>query len=140
MFELLSTTSARSGNKITKTTKDYANVTEKAEITTERFDTPGKMTFSMLQKNIDDLSVGSAVRFRADGVNMFKGYIFKREDTFDGVSSFTAYDQLRYLKANASYAFKKKELRKIIQKIADDFQLKTGTLERTGYKFPTLEN
>lgn len=138
MFELLSTTSARSGNKITKTTKDYANVTEKAEITTERFDTPGKMTFSMLQKNIDDLSVGSAVRFRADGVNMFKGYIFKREDTFDGVSSFTAYDQLRYLKANASYAFKKKELRKIIQKIADDFQLKTGTLERTGYKFPTL--
>ena len=78
------------------------------------------------------------MKFKADGVKMFKGYIFKREDTFDGVSSFTAYDQLRYLKANASYAFKKKELRKIIQKIADDFQLKTGTLEKTGYKFPTL--
>lgn len=138
MFELLSTTSLKSGNKTTKTTKDYANVTEKVEITTERFDSPGKMTFSMLQKNIDDLSVGSVVKFKADGVKMFKGYIFKREDTFDGVSSFTAYDQLRYLKANASYAFKKKELRKIIQKIADDFQLKTGTLEKTGYKFPTL--
>lgn len=138
MFELLSTTSLKNGNKTTKTTKDYANVTEKVEITTERFDSPGKMTFSMLQKNIDDLSVGSVVKFKADGVKMFKGYIFKREDTFDGVSSFTAYDQLRYLKANASYAFKKKELRKIIQKIADDFQLKTGTLEKTGYKFPTL--
>ena len=138
MFELLSTTSVKSGNKTTETTKDYANVTEKVEITTERFDSPGKMTFSMLQKNIDDLSVGSVVKFKADGVKMFKGYIFKREDTFDGVSSFTAYDQLRYLKANASYAFKKKELRKIIQKIADDFQLKTGTLEKTGYKFPTL--
>ena len=138
MFELLSTTSLKSGNKTTKTTKDYASVTEKVEITTERFDSPGKMTFSMLQKNIDDLSVGSVVKFKADGVKMFKGYIFKREDTFDGVSSFTAYDQLRYLKANASYAFKKKELRKIIQKIADDFQLKTGTLEKTGYKFPTL--
>ena len=28
MFELLSTTSVKSGNKTTKITKDYANVTE----------------------------------------------------------------------------------------------------------------
>ena len=70
MFELLSTTSLKSGNKTTKTTKDYANVTEKVEITTERFDSPGKMTFSMLQKNIDDLSVGSVVKFKADGYNV----------------------------------------------------------------------
>lgn len=134
MFELISSTE----NKNKTIVRDYANVTEKAEITTERFDAPGKMTFSVLYKNIGALDVGSMVKFKADGVKMFKGYIFKREDTFDGVSSFTAYDQLRYLKANASYAFKKKELRQIIKKIAEDFQLKTGTLEKTGYRFPTL--
>lgn len=134
MFELISSTE----NKNKTIVRDYANVTEKAEITTERFDVAGKMTFSVLHKNIGALDVGSMVKFKADGVKMFKGYIFKREDTFDGVSSFTAYDQLRYLKANASYAFKKKELRQIIKKIAEDFQLKTGTLEKTGYRFPTL--
>ena len=134
MFELISSTE----NKNKTIVRDYANVTEKAEITTERFDAAGKMTFSVLNKNIGALDVGSMVKFKADGVKMFKGYIFKREDTFDGVSSFTAYDQLRYLKANASYAFKKKELRQIIKKIAEDFQLKTGTLEKTGYRFPTL--
>ena len=134
MFELISSTE----NKNKTIVRDYANVTEKAEITTERFDAAGKMTFSVLNKNIGALDVGSMVKFKADGVKMFKGYIFKKEDTFDGVSSFTAYDQLRYLKANASYAFKKKELRQIIKKIAEDFQLKTGTLEKTGYRFPTL--
>ena len=134
MFELISSTE----NKNKTIVRDYANVTEKAEITTERFDAAGKMTFSVLNKNIGALDVGSMVKFKADGVKMFKGYIFKREDTFDGVSSFTAYDQLRYLKANASYAFKKKELRQIIKKIAEDFQLKTGILEKTGYRFPTL--
>lgn len=134
MFELISSTE----NKNKTIARDYANVTEKAEITTERFDAAGKMTFSVLNKNIGALDVGSMVKFKADGVKMFKGYIFKKEDTFDGVSSFTAYDQLRYLKANASYAFKKKELRQIIKKIAEDFQLKTGILEKTGYRFPTL--
>lgn len=134
MFELISSME----NKNKTIVRDYANVTEKAEITTERFDAAGKMTFSVLNKNIGALDVGSMVKFKADGVKMFKGYIFKKEDTFDGVSSFTAYDQLRYLKANASYAFKKKELRQIIKKIAEDFQLKTGTLEKTGYRFPTL--
>ena len=134
MFELISSTE----NKNKTIVRDYANVTEKAEITTERFDAAGKMTFSVLNKNIGALDVGSMVKFKADGVKMFKGYIFKKEDTFDGVSSFTAYDQLRYLKANASYAFKKKELRQIIKKIAEDFQLKTGILEKTGYRFPTL--
>ena len=137
-FSLISSTVVKNGNKTTTTTKDYADVTEKVEFTTERFDSPGKMTFSVLQENIDDLTVGSKVSFKCDGVKMFKGYIFKREDTFDGVSSFTAYDQLRYLKAKASYVFKKRELRKIIQKIADDFELKCGSLAKMGHKFPTL--
>ena len=95
-FSLISSTVVKNGNKTTTTTKDYSDVTEKVEITTERFDSPGKMTFSVLQENIDDLTVGSKVSFKCDGVKMFKGYIFKREDTFDGVSSYTAYDQLRY--------------------------------------------
>ncbi len=120
------------------TKKDYSSVTEKVELSTSRYDTPGKMTFSMVNKGLEDLQVGSIVYLKIGKVKMFKGYIFKREDSFDGLASFTAYDQVRYLKANASYAFVNADLASIIKKIARDFNLKVGDLAKTGYKFPSL--
>lgn len=122
----------------TDTKKDYSGVTEKVELSFSRYSTPGKMTFSMVNKGLKDLQIGSLVRLKIDGEKMFMGYIFKREDTLDGLVSFTAYDQVRYLKANASYAFRNKEIGEIIKKIAGDFNLKIGDLASTGYKFPSL--
>ncbi len=118
--------------------KDYSSVTEKVEISTSRYDTPGKMTFSIVNKGLENLQLGSVVYLKSGKTKMFKGYIFKREDSFDGVASFTAYDQVRYMKANASYAFSNVELAAIIKKIAGDFNLKVGVLAKTGYKFPSL--
>lgn len=117
--------------------KDYSSVTEKVEISTSRYDTPGKMTFSIVNKGLENLQLGSVVYLKSGKTKMFKGYIFKREDSFDGVASFTAYDQVRYMKANASYAFSNVELAAIIKKIAGDFNLKVGVLAKTGYKFPS---
>lgn len=120
------------------TKKDYSGVTEKVELTTSRYSSPGKMTFSMVNKGLKDLQIGSIVYLNVEKKKLFKGYVFKREDTLDGLSTFTAYDQVRYLKANASYAFYNAELDTIIKIIAGDFNLKVGNLAKTGYKFPSL--
>ncbi len=74
----------------------------------------------------------------AGGRKLFKGYIFTIERNREGETTYTAYDQLRYLKANASYVFENMSLSQIIQQIAADFGLTVGTLTETGYIFPCL--
>ncbi len=117
---------------------DYANVAKEVEITTNRMDSPGKMSFTCIESGSAAIEEGSPVELVADGVKMFKGYVFSSERNQDGETSYVAYDQLRYLKANASYVFENMSLSQIIQRIAADFGLVTGTLADTGYVFPCL--
>ena len=117
---------------------EYANVTQEAELTTERMDSASKLSFSCLEDSNIALPEGSMVELTVDGVKMFKGYVFTAERNRDGEVTYTAYDQLRYLKANASYTFENMTLGQIIQQIAADFQLTCGTLADTGYTFPCL--
>lgn len=117
---------------------DYTDVVEEVEITTNRMDSPGKMAFCILGQGAASIPEGSSVEFVVDGVKMFKGYVFSAERNQDGETSYIAYDQLRYLKANASYVFENMSLSQIIRRIADDFGLAVGTLADTGYVFPCL--
>lgn len=117
---------------------EYANLTTEVEITTQRYDNPGKMTFTCIEKGGVNIDMGSSVLFMVGGVPMFKGYIFTMERNRDGETTYTAYDQLRYLKANSSYVFQAMTLGQIIQQIAADFNLTCGILEDTGYAFPCL--
>ena len=118
---------------------DYGNTAQKIEWTTERFDTPGSLSFTCLEDSGIAIPEGSSVEFSADGVKMFKGYVFTAERNKDGEVTYTARDQLRYLKANASYLFQNMTLPQIIQQIAADFGLKVGAIEDTGYVFPYLD-
>lgn len=118
---------------------DYSTAAQNIELTTERFDTPGALTFTCLEDRGIAIPEGSSVEFSVDGVKMFKGYVFTAERNKDGEVTYTARDQLRYLKANASYLFQNMTLSQIIQRIAADFGLKVGTLENTGYAFPYLD-
>ena len=117
---------------------DYTDVIQKAELTTNRFDSPGKLSFTCLEKSGIGIAEGSSVELSVDGIKMFKGYVFTAERNQDGEVSYVAYDQLRYLKANASYVFEAMTLPQIIQRIAADFGLACGTLEEPGYAFPCL--
>lgn len=117
---------------------DYTNVIQKAELTTNRFDSPAKLSFTCLEKSGIGIAEGSSVELSVDGVKMFKGYVFTAERNRDGEVAYVAYDQLRYLKANASYVFGAMTLPQIIQQIAADFNLTCGTLEEPGYAFPCL--
>ena len=125
------------GASVTQIT-DYAHITQKIEITTQRLDSPGKMTFVCQEEGMIAIPEGSAVECSIDGVKMFKGFVMAIERTKDGETTYTAYDQLRYLKANASYTFENMSLSQIIQQIASDFGLVAGKLADTGYVFPCL--
>ena len=117
---------------------DYTDVIQKAELTTNRFDSPAKLSFTCLEKSGIGIAEGSSVELSVDGVKMFKGYVFTAERNRDGEVAYVAYDQLRYLKANASYVFETMTLPQITQQIAADFNLTCGTLEEPGYAFPCL--
>lgn len=117
---------------------DYSSCITEAELTTNRFDSPAKLSFTVIGQNSITIPEGSSVELAVDGVKIFKGYIFTAEQNRDGEVSYTAYDQLRYLKANASYVFEAMTLPQIIQQIAADFGLTCGTLADTGYAFPCL--
>ena len=125
-------------NSESNTMYDYAPVTQKVEYTTNRNGSAGKLTFSYVQQKPINLTEGAKVQFYVDGQEIFLGFVFVIEQDRWGVVSVTAYDQLRYLKSNASYSFVGKKLGEIIQQIATDMQLQVGTLEDTGYTIPTL--
>lgn len=91
-----------------------------------------------MENNGISIPEGSSVELSVDGVKMFRGYVFTAEQNRDGEVEYTAYDQLRYLKASASYTFEAMTLGQIIQQIAVDFGLTVGTLADTGYAFPCL--
>lgn len=126
------------GGAAKTTIMDLSDVAKEVEITTCRMDSPGKMTFTCLESGSIVIPEGSLVEFSVDGQKMFKGYVFIIERNRDGETSYTAYDQLRYLKANASYVFENMSLSQIIQRIAADFGLLVGSLVDTGYVFPCL--
>ena len=76
---------------------------------------------------------GKALRLDVSGKPVFFGFIFERSWNSDGIMKVTAYDQLRYLKNKDSYNYDKLTVGEVIQMIARDFNLQTGTLADTGY-------
>lgn len=117
---------------------ELSGAVKEAELTYSRLDAPTKLTFACIESGRILADVGSAVVFAVDGLVMFKGYVFTAERNQDGETSYTAYDQIRYLKANASYIFENMTLTQMISQIAGDFGLTVGNLAETGYAFPCL--
>ena len=117
---------------------DYADIVNEVELVTNRMDSPGKLTFSCIEQGPIGIAEGSSIEYVADGIQLFKGYVFSAERKRDGETSYIAYDQLRYLKASASYVFENMTLAQIVSRIAEDFGLTMGEMEDTGYAFPSL--
>lgn len=125
-------------NQMTNTMYDYARITKETTYTTNRSGSAGQLDFSYYYDKPINMTEGAKVEFYVDGKEVFLGYVFTIEQDRWGVVKVKAYDQLRYLKTNASYSFVGKRLGEIIQQIATDMQLQTGILEDTGYVIPTL--
>ncbi|HIV19477.1 MAG TPA: hypothetical protein IAC82_09285 [Candidatus Merdivicinus intestinigallinarum] len=117
---------------------DVATLSQSVDYTTNRTGTPGQAKFSLINQEGISFDVGDVVRFSVDGQLIFYGWIFTISRDRWGVTDITCYDRLRYLKANASYAFYGETAGAIIRQIAEDFNLPLGTIEDTGYALPSL--
>lgn len=87
------------------------------------------------QEDAFEYNVGDVIRIRKDGTNVFLGYIFTIESGRDELK-ITAFDQLRYLLAKDGKVFNGVKLGDIIRQLADEFDLRVGTLEDTEYILP----
>lgn len=99
----------------------------------ERKGTPGKLTFEAMYDKNFKITEGNEVLLIVDGVKLFCGFVFTRQRSKDGFYSYTAYDQLRYLKNKDTIIFKKKRADQYVKVIAERFNLKCGKLANTGY-------
>lgn len=103
-------------------------------LATERTSQPATLTgeIPVLDGKIPE--IGSVVRLTVDGQHIFYGYLFSLTVNRYGILTFTAYDQLRYLKGNYTGYFKTGcEPKDIINEIAMFYSLKVGELATTGY-------
>lgn len=100
---------------------------------TTRQGSPGELTFEVVKDGIIDFTEGDAVRLSQNGTDLFFGFVFVKSRDRDGIIQVTAYDQLRYLKNKDTYVYEDKTASTLIAMLADDFNLRTGTLEDTGY-------
>ena len=105
---------------------------------TERTGAPGKLTFTVIKSGDLSFTEGDIVRFSVDGQLQFYGWVFTKSKNRWGEIDVTCYDRLRYLKANASYAFYGQKAGDMIRQIAADFQLDTGEIADTGWPIPSF--
>lgn len=117
---------------------DAAPLVQVAAYTTNRTGSPGTLKFTVNAAFGLSFVEGDPVRFSVDGQLIFLGWVFTKSRDRYAVIEVTCYDQLRYLKASASYCFTGRTAGQIITEIAEDFQLTVGRLDDTGYAIPTL--
>lgn len=125
-------------NKASGKIWEVSNSVTTASWQTNRTGSPGKFTFTLIKSGDLSFTEGDSVRFTVDGQLQFFGWVFTKSKDRWGVIEVTCYDRLRYLKAQASYAFYGQTASNIAQQIAADFELDTGIIEDTGYQIPSL--
>ena len=132
------TTELLIANKSSGKIWEVSNCVQSVKWTTNRTGSPGTLKFTVNKAGDLSYTEGDVVRFSVDGQLQFYGWVFTKSKNRWGEIETTCYDRLRYLKANASYAFYGQKVGDIIKQIAEDFQLTTGNLADTGYAIPSL--
>ena len=114
---------------------NVANSAQEISWETNRTGSPGTLKFTLIKAGDISFSEGDVVRFSVDGQLQFYGWVFTKVKNRWGVIQITCYDRLRYLKANASYAFYGQKAGDII---AADLAIECSQLVDTGYAIPSL--
>lgn len=114
-------------------------VLDGAELSLERVGTPGKFTFKTIPDKKLPIQEGNAVLLTIGKKKMFYGFVFSRDIDRDGMMSITAYDQIRYLKNQDTITYKQKSADEVIRMLASMYQLRVGSLAKTGYKITRNE-
>lgn len=104
---------------------------------TERKNYPGQLQFKVVKDDVLTIAEGDAVRLKVNGANIFYGFIFKLKRDKEQIITVTAYDQLRYLKNKDTYVYENKKAGALIKMIANDYNMRVGSIADTGYKIPS---
>lgn len=117
----------------------YPSVLDGVKWTTERKGSPGILTFTVVKDNKIAFEEGDHVAFMDDVGEVFYGFVFTKKRTKENTIDVTAYDQLRYFKNKDTYVYENKKASEVLKILAENFRLKTGTIEDTGYIIPKRE-
>lgn len=115
-------------------------VEDGAELKLESSGQPGTFTFTTIPDKDFSFTEGNSVLIVLNKKKIFFGFIFSKKRSKDGKINVTAYDQLRYLKNEDILIYKNKTTGELIKMIANDYKLRCGTLEDTGYKYSAVED
>ena len=114
----------------------YPPVVDGVTIEWERQGQPGKLSFSVVKTENLSFEEGDPCRFSVDGKPLFYGFVFEKSRSGSNPKNIkvVVYDQLYYLKNKDTYVYSNKTATEVVKMIAEDFGLRLGTLENTGYK------
>lgn len=96
----------------------------------------GKLTFNVIKDEIINFTEGNSVSLKVDEQPMFYGFVFSKQRDKTNNIKVVAYDQMRYLKNKDTYVYSNKKASDLVKMIAEDFKLKLGVVEDTGYVIP----
>lgn len=97
----------------------------------------GRLKFAVVRDGIVNFVEGDPVTFRVDGQVVFSGWVMTKERTSEQIITVTAYDQMFYLARNkGTYVYQNKTAKEVLQIIAADYGLQTGTISDSGWKIP----
>lgn len=117
---------------------DAASCTQSVSWETHRTGSPGTLKFTLVKAGDLNFLEGDTVRLSEDGELQFFGWVFTKSKNRWGEIEVTCYDRIRYLKANASYAFYDQAAGDILRQIAGDLQIDVSAVEDTGYRIPAV--
>lgn len=106
----------------------------------ERDSMPGTLTFTTKMDKKYKISMGNEVVMSVGKTVFFRGFVFTQEVKKEGLTSYTVYDQLRYLKNKETLIYSKKTADEVIRIVAKRFNLACGTLEKTGWRRSAIED
>ena len=114
----------------------FPPVVDGVTIEWDRKGQPGKLSFEVVKTDALNFSEGDPCRFSVDGEPLFFGFVFEksRQGKTPQRIKVTVYDQLYYLKNKDFFQYTNKTATEVIKMLAEDFGLKPGALENTGYK------
>ncbi|MNB96652.1 hypothetical protein D3C75_438580 [compost metagenome] len=122
---------------------DISGIVSDISWKTARSGKPSTLELTLVDSGIYQLpkfgiSNGDIIQFSKDNVDVFYGFVFSIDTGSDQEIKLTAYDQIRYLLGNGSYVLQDVTASDVIKKITTDYGLKTGVLEETEYRIPSL--
>lgn len=97
---------------------------------------PGKMTFKVVRDEVLKMGYGDTIDVTWKGKQFFHGFIFEKKKTKNDLWNVTAYDQMRYLLNKDTFQYVGRTATQVIRELAEDFELKVGDLDDTGYVIP----